>query len=61
MNFWEQMILNTTLGVLSGLRRNPLNDPKVLTVIQHIVADGQQILAAAGQGQLQAQPAQLKA
>lgn len=43
-SFWENFILTTVLGVLSGLKRNPLNAPQFRTVLQHIVVDACEIL-----------------
>ena len=43
-NFWESMILNTALGILSGLKRNPLVNPEVRTILLHIQQDVGEIL-----------------
>lgn len=37
--FWENFILNAFLGVLSGLKRNPLNNPTVKAVLVHVLDD----------------------
>ncbi|HTS07270.1 MAG TPA: hypothetical protein VMP68_16940 [Candidatus Eisenbacteria bacterium] len=41
---WEQFILTTALGILSGLKKNPLNNPTVTMTLQHIVIDACEIL-----------------
>jgi hypothetical protein len=46
-NFWEQFILTTALGVLNGLKKNPLKDPKVISILQDIQTDLTEILADA--------------
>lgn len=43
-NFWEQFILSAFLGVLSGLKRNPLTNPTVKAVLVHVLDDVCQIL-----------------
>jgi len=43
-SFWENFILTTALGILSGLKKNPLNNPQVKTILQHIVIDACEIL-----------------
>jgi len=43
-DFFEQMALNTVLGIFAGLKKNPIANPKVKTVIEHIVTDGCEIL-----------------
>lgn len=43
-DFFEQMAINTVLGIFASLKKNPLNNPKVTTVIQHVVVDGCEVL-----------------
>lgn len=44
---WEQVALNMALGVLSSMKRNPLKNPALVTVLQHIVIDACEILGVA--------------
>lgn len=39
LNFWEQFILSTVLGVLSSLKRNPTQIPAVKNILVHILDD----------------------
>ena len=39
MNFWEQFILTTVLGVLTMLKKDPSKIPAVKTVLVHILTD----------------------
>lgn len=38
-DFWERFILNAFLGVLSGMKRNPLNNPAVKAILIHVLDD----------------------
>lgn len=42
--FWEQFILNTTLGLLTSLKKSPQNIPMFKTILTHIVTDGCELL-----------------
>lgn len=39
MNFWEQFILTTMMGVLAGLKKDPTHVPAFRTTLIHIVTD----------------------
>ena len=39
MNFWEQFIFSTVLGVLSALKRSPQDVPKFKAILVHILDD----------------------
>lgn len=39
MNFWEQFILTTVLGVLSGLKKAPTQVPALKAILVNILND----------------------
>lgn len=43
--FWEQFILTSVMGVLSGLKKSPANVPAFRTILQHIVIDACELLS----------------
>ncbi len=45
--FFEQMAINTVIGVFAGLKKNPLMSPKLKEIIQHVVTDGCELLGVA--------------
>ncbi len=46
-DFFEQMAINTVIGIFGGLKKNPLTNPKIKTLIQHVVTDGCELLGVA--------------
>ena len=43
--FWEQFILTSVMGVLSGLKKSPADIPMFKTTLTHIVQDACELLS----------------
>ena len=47
MGFWEQIILMSVMGVLSGFKKSPQDVPKFKTILVHILNDICELLGVA--------------